>query len=47
MGEAYLEIATFKRENFHSQKAVLKLGQQQQRLGPCPLPPLAPSGILL
>lgn len=46
MGEANLEIATFKRENFHSQKAVFKLGQQQ-RLGTCPPPPLAPSGILL
>ena len=36
-----LKLATFKRENFHSQKAVLKLGQQQ-RLGPYPPPLLWP-----
>lgn len=39
-------MATLKRENFHSQKAVFKLGQQQ-RLGTCPPPPLDQSGILL
>lgn len=46
MGEVYPEIATFKRENIHSQRAIFKLGQKQ-RLGTCPPLLLAPSGILL